>query len=215
MVSRIACLPSTYVISSYSNVRLQQPSTGLSVESQMPMDIMLNPILADEPPAVVDKMESIFTKNEPVKNLKTIDIDEKTIMESINKQIIPTEDNAEETTTTLYDESDFIAVKKEQPMGFSVASDLAKADNWLQTRSKTLISHTERLWIFKQSKNIITSRVETMRMTRLRMLKIVICAYDERFRDSDFKVFLCSSVFKKHYLNRLKRYRKDKENKLM
>lgn len=128
-VTRIACSPTTYVISSYSNVRLQQPSMGLSVESQLPMDIMLNPILADEPPPVVDKMESIFMKTEPAKNVKSMNIDEKEIMESINKLTNPTENIAEETTTTLYDESDFIAVKKEQPVGFSVASNTSNSDN--------------------------------------------------------------------------------------
>ena len=129
IVSRMTCSPTTYVISSYSNVRLQQPSNGLSVESQLPMDIMLNPILADEPPVVVDKMESIFMKTDPVKNVKSMNIDEKEIMESINKQIISQENNAEETTTTLYDESDFIAANKEQPAGFSVSSSTGKTDN--------------------------------------------------------------------------------------
>lgn len=90
------------------------------------MDIMLNPILADEPPLVVDKLESIFTKTEVAK--KVTSIDEKKIMESINKLNISNENNAEETTTAIYYESDFIAVKKEQPVGFSVASDIVKAD---------------------------------------------------------------------------------------
>lgn len=61
IVMRIACSP-TYVISSYSNVRLQQPTMSeLSVESQMPMDIMLNPTLDDDTPTtLIDKMESSF-----------------------------------------------------------------------------------------------------------------------------------------------------------
>lgn len=129
MMLRVVCSPATYVISSYSNVRLQQPLMGLSVESQMPMDIMLNPILADEPPLVVDKMESIFMKTEPAKNVKSMNIDEQEILELMNKQNVTSENNAEETTTALYDESDFIAIKKEQPVGFSVASDTMKKDN--------------------------------------------------------------------------------------
>lgn len=75
-VVRISCLPS-YVISSYSNVRIQQPNVGLSVESQMPMEMLFNPILADEPPQLTDKMDSIFMKSDQIKNVKSMNIDAK------------------------------------------------------------------------------------------------------------------------------------------
>lgn len=68
IATRIACIPTTsYVISSYSNVRLQQPSTATltSVESQMAndMSMMFDSILVkvkDEPQStdVIDKMKS-------------------------------------------------------------------------------------------------------------------------------------------------------------
>lgn len=122
MVSRMSCSPTTYVISSYSNVRLQQPTNGLSVESQTPVDIMLNPILADEPPALVDKMESIFMKSDQIKNVKTVNVDEKEIMESINKpNATDTTDNVGEKN--IYDERDFVALGTEMPVGFSITSE--------------------------------------------------------------------------------------------
>lgn len=68
IATRIACIPTTsYVISSYSNVRLQQPSTATltSVERQMAndMSMMFDSILVkvkDEPQStdVIDKMKS-------------------------------------------------------------------------------------------------------------------------------------------------------------
>lgn len=99
---------------------------GLSVESHMPMDIMLNPILADEPPTLVDKMESIFMKSDQLKNVKSMNIDEKEIMDSINKQNNPPTEVSE--GGNVYDERDFIAVGKEQPVGFSVTSQVATAE---------------------------------------------------------------------------------------
>lgn len=123
MVSRMSCSPTTYVISSYSNVRLQQPSNGLSVESQTPMDIMLNPILADEPPTTVDKMESIFMKSsEQIRNLKTVNVDEKHIMESINKANA-TDTTDDERNENIFDETDFITLGTETPSEFSIMSD--------------------------------------------------------------------------------------------
>lgn len=119
IVSRLSCSPTTYVISSYSNVRIQQPTLGLSVESQMPLDIMMNPKLADEPPALVDKMESIFMKSDQMKNIKSMNIDEKEIMESINKQNHHQRENNDETIH----ESDLIALGMEEPVGFSIASE--------------------------------------------------------------------------------------------
>lgn len=125
IVSRMSCVPTTYVISSYSNVRLQQPTMGLSVESQMPMDIMLNPILADEPPAIIDKMESIFMKGDQVKNVKSMNIDEKEIMASINKH--SDSDHHDNVDERIYDEKDFIAVGNEQPVGFSVVNNVTES----------------------------------------------------------------------------------------
>lgn len=98
---------------------------GLSVESQMPMDIMLNPILADEPPAIIDKMESIFMKNDQVKNVKSMNIDEKEIMASINKH--SDADHHDNVDERIYDEKDFIAVGNEQPVGFSVANNATES----------------------------------------------------------------------------------------
>jgi hypothetical protein len=119
LASRMSCSP-TYVISAYSNVRIQQPTMGLSVESQMPMDIMLNPVLADEQPSQVDKMESIFMKGDQIKNVKSMNIDEKAIMESINKQITPT-DNEQEAKAL--EEADFVVLSSEKPVGFSVPTN--------------------------------------------------------------------------------------------
>lgn len=127
IVSKITCHPTNaYVISSYSNVRIQQPTMGLSVESQMPMEIMLNPVLADEPPTQVDKMESIFMKSDQIKNIKSMNIDEKEIMDSINKQT----SQDETTPENIFDESDLIAMGNEEPAGFSFISDVPKATNW-------------------------------------------------------------------------------------
>ena len=119
LASRMSCSP-TYVISAYSNVRIQQPTMGLSVESQMPIDIMLNPVLADEQPTQVDKMESIFMKGDQIKNVKSMNIDEKEIMESINKQITPI-DNAQETKA--FEEADFVVLGGEKPVGFTVPTN--------------------------------------------------------------------------------------------
>lgn len=113
----VTCSPTTYVISSYSNVRVQQPTMGLSVESQTPVDIMMNPVLADEPPAAVDMMESIFMKTDPPKNIKTVSIDEKEIMETINNQKTAKDDG------NIFDESDLVAIGKQQPVGFTVATE--------------------------------------------------------------------------------------------
>lgn len=116
-----------YVISSYSKVRLQQPTSGLSVESQMPMDIMLNPILADEPPTQIDKMESIFIKSDQIKNVKSMNIDEKEIMDSMNNQNISTTVVNEEAN--VYDDKDFISFGQEKPVGFTVKSVSTEAEN--------------------------------------------------------------------------------------
>lgn len=121
VLSRASCSPS-YVIESYSKVRVQQPSVGLSVESHTPLDIMLNPNLADEPPTVVDKMESIFMKSEPMRNVKSTSADEKEIVESINKQIAPLK-NANEKEASILDERDFIPTGLHLPTGFSVATE--------------------------------------------------------------------------------------------
>lgn len=73
------------MISSYSNVRLQQPRIGLSVESEMPKEMLMNPELADEPPAKVDKVESIFMKDDQqIRGLQKMEMDEETMMRSIN-----------------------------------------------------------------------------------------------------------------------------------
>ncbi|KAL7023450.1 hypothetical protein ACKWTF_012617 [Chironomus riparius] len=117
---RITCIPA-YVISSYSNVRLQQPTSAvLSVESQMPIEIMLNPKLADEQPTLVDKMESIFMKSDQktIKNLKTMNMDESEMMETINKQNLSQTQNDDEN---VFDESDLVAVGNMEPAGFSMA----------------------------------------------------------------------------------------------
>lgn len=86
----------------------------------MPMDIMLNPVLADEQPSQVDKMESIFMKGDQIKNVKSMNIDEKAIMESINKQITPT-DNEQEAKAL--EEADFVVLSSEKPVGFSVPTN--------------------------------------------------------------------------------------------
>lgn len=117
MSRMVTCSPTTYVISSYSNVRVQQPTMGLSVESQTPVDIMMNPVLADEPPAAVDMMESIFMKTDPPKNIKTVSIDEKEIMETINNQKTADDDG------NIFDESDLVAIGMQQPVGFTVATE--------------------------------------------------------------------------------------------
>lgn len=117
IVSRMSCTPTTYVISSYSNVRLQQPTMGLSVESQMPMDIMMNPVLADEQPTQVNKMEGIFMKSDQMKNIKSMNIDEKAIMESINKQNHQINEN-------IFDATEIIVMGNAKPVGFSIASDV-------------------------------------------------------------------------------------------
>lgn len=127
IVTRMSCSPTTYVISSYSNVRLQQPTMGLSVESQMPMDIMLNPSMADEQPAHVDKMESIFMKSDQIKNIKSMNIDETEIMESINKQNL--QQNNDGNERNIFDESDLIAMGMDQPAGFTVSNDDLMANN--------------------------------------------------------------------------------------
>ena len=108
-IVRISGFPS-YVISSYSNVRIQQPNIGLSVESQMPLEMLFNPILADEPPQMTDKMESIFMKSDQIKNVESMNIDAKEIMESINQQ----------TAKTNNDDDLFIAMGNEKPAGFSL-----------------------------------------------------------------------------------------------
>lgn len=80
------------------------------------MEIMLNPKLADEPPAQNDKMESLFIKSDQVavKNLKTMNIDESEMMEAINKQ------NLNQTKSeNVFDESDLIALGQMEPTGFS------------------------------------------------------------------------------------------------
>jgi hypothetical protein len=88
---------------------------GLSVESQMPMDIMLNPKLADEPPLLVDKMESIFVKTGEQampKNVKTMDINESEMIETINNKQTPQPD--------LLNESDLTVMTTEEPAGFTL-----------------------------------------------------------------------------------------------
>lgn len=81
----------------------------------MPMDIMMNPILADEPPKKIDKMESIFMKSDLMKNIKSMNIDEIEIMESINGKNVPLHND--ET------ESDIIAMENERTFDFSLGSD--------------------------------------------------------------------------------------------
>ena len=127
IVSRISCLPITsYVISSYSNVRLQQPTMGLSVESPMPMEIMMNPVLADEPPAKVDKMESIFMKGDQIKNIKTMNIDEEEIMMSINKQNSQQPNNENVENMANFTESVLMGLGMEVPVAFSIANNVEK-----------------------------------------------------------------------------------------
>lgn len=86
----------------------------------MPIDIMLNPKLADEPPIQVDKMESIFMKSDQkaLKNLKTMNMDESEMMETINKQNLSQTQNDDEN---VFDESDLVAVGHMKPAGFSMA----------------------------------------------------------------------------------------------
>lgn len=93
----------------------------LSVESQMPIDIMLNPKLADEPPEMNDKMESIFMKSDQVtiKNLKTMNMDESEMMEAINKQNL-SEAQQNDNNENVFDESDLMAVGHMEPAGFSL-----------------------------------------------------------------------------------------------
>jgi hypothetical protein len=98
---------------------------GLSVESPMPMEIMLNPVLADEPPTQVDPMESIFMKGDQIKNIKSMNIDEKEIMDSINKQ--STQQLNNENAERIYDESELITMGNEKPAAFSVVSEVPKS----------------------------------------------------------------------------------------
>ncbi|KAG5670515.1 hypothetical protein PVAND_000774 [Polypedilum vanderplanki] len=105
---RADCLP-TYVISSYSNVRVQQPMIDIpTVESQMPMDIMLNPLLADEPPMQTDKIESINNMNsededemKTINNHKTMETEESEMMTTINKQSAEQQNNDESDSNKL------------------------------------------------------------------------------------------------------------------
>jgi hypothetical protein len=98
---------------------------GLSVESPMPMEIMMNPVLADEPPTIVDKMESIFMKDDQMKNIKTMNIDEDEIMMSINKQSTPLPNNENvEKVGDVFEMSDLLVLEKEKPAAFSIASDV-------------------------------------------------------------------------------------------
>lgn len=114
------------------------------------MEIMLNPILADEPPTQVDKMESIFMKGDQIKNIKSMNIDEKEIMDSINKQSTQQLNNG--TAEKMYDESDLIAIGKEKPAGFSIASEVVKAVDdlkiWLKEEEGevNLFSFSVRKW---------------------------------------------------------------------
>lgn len=93
---------------------------GLSVESQMPLDIMLNPILADEPP-LGNKMESIFMKSDQIKNVESMNVDEKEIMESINKQTAPLNNANDEEASAILHDSDLIPTGNNQPAAFSIA----------------------------------------------------------------------------------------------
>jgi hypothetical protein len=112
---------------------------GLSVESPMPMEIMLNPVLADEPPTQVDKMESIFMKGDQIKNIKSMNIDEKEIMDSINKQATQQMNNENpekaeniekvEKAERVLDESELITMGNLKPAGFAIATEVAKALN--------------------------------------------------------------------------------------
>ena len=81
---------------------------------------MLNPKLADEQPTLVDKMESIFMKSDQktIKNLKTMNMDESEMMETINKQNLSQTQNDDEN---VFDESDLVAVGTMEPAGFSMA----------------------------------------------------------------------------------------------
>ena len=83
-ITRILTLPSTYLEPSYSKVRVQKPTIGLSVENEMAMEMLNNPELADEKPSLTDKVDSIFQKGDQIKNVKSMNIDLESIMASIN-----------------------------------------------------------------------------------------------------------------------------------
>lgn len=131
-MSRISCIPipnNELVISSYSSVRLQQPKTGLSVESEMPKEIMMNPEKADESPSVkIDKMESVLMKDEQVKGIQKLNMDDETITKPINEKKNSNDDEKPEIepkiVERLLDEKDFLTMmfSKEEPVGFSLAT---------------------------------------------------------------------------------------------
>lgn len=102
----------------------------------MPMDIMLNPILADEPPTHVDKMESIFMKSEQIKNVKSMNIDEKEIMDSINKQNLRKKNDNDEAEIVI-DDMDLIPRGESKPAGFSMVSDSTQSAINVPTTTST------------------------------------------------------------------------------
>lgn len=77
----------------------------------------MNPVLADEQPTQVNKMEGIFMKSDQMKNIKSMNIDEKAIMESINKQNHQINEN-------IFDAPEIIVMGNAKPVGFSIASDV-------------------------------------------------------------------------------------------
>lgn len=76
IATRIACIPTApYVISSYSNVRLQQPSMDSSVplvKSRMANDLTMNVASNDEPATteVIDKIENDESEMRKLNNNK-------------------------------------------------------------------------------------------------------------------------------------------------
>ena len=90
------------------------------------MEIMMNPVLADEPPAKVDKMESIFMKGDQIKNIKTMNIDEEEIMMSINKQNSQQPNNENVENMANFHESVLMGLGMEVPVAFSIANNVEK-----------------------------------------------------------------------------------------
>lgn len=92
----------------------------------------MNPKLADEPPKKVDKVESIFMKDdEQIKGIQTMNLDEETIMRSINDKKasnlaefdVTKSDIKHNIFEHIIDETDLMMMyPTEQPSGFSTAT---------------------------------------------------------------------------------------------
>lgn len=92
----------------------------------------MNPQLADEPPTKVDKVESIFMRDDQqIKGIQTMSMDDETMMRSINDKKpssvvgfdMTKSDIQHKTFEHIIDEKDLMMMyPTEQPSGFSTAT---------------------------------------------------------------------------------------------